>query len=82
MSIHSDIDETLRHLGTVQPPSGLEERIHRSLQHAPKSFSMTVVYAVSGGRWRPVWPFRPSSCILGSSIQRRPRIMEQEPLPA
>ncbi len=49
MSIHSDIDETLCHLGAVQPPAGLEARIHRSLQHAPRSFSMAVVYAVSGG---------------------------------
>jgi hypothetical protein len=49
MSIPSDIDETLRHLGSVQSPSGMEERIHRALQHAPRRFSMTVVYAVSGG---------------------------------
>ncbi len=32
MSIHSEIDDTLRRLGSVEPPSGLERRINLRLQ--------------------------------------------------
>ena len=28
MSVHSEIDDTLRQLGSVEPPSGLERRIN------------------------------------------------------
>lgn len=31
MSIHSEIDDTLRRLGSVEPPAGLEKRIHLRL---------------------------------------------------
>ncbi len=47
MSIHSEIDDTLRRLGSVEPPSGLERRINLRLQ-APRnrfSFSMTRMVA-------------------------------------
>ena len=32
MNVHSEIDDTLRRLGSVDPPSGLEGRINRRLQ--------------------------------------------------
>ena len=47
MSIHSEIDDTLRRLGSVEPPSGLERRINLRLQ-MPRhhfSFSMTRIVA-------------------------------------
>jgi hypothetical protein len=47
MSIHSEIDETLRRLGSVEPPSGLEKRINRRLQIPRKSFSISMIQAVS-----------------------------------
>ena len=45
MSIHSEIDETLRRLGSVEPPSGLERRVNRRLQIPPKRFSISVIQA-------------------------------------
>jgi hypothetical protein len=47
MSIHSEIDETLRRLGSVEPPSGLERRINHRLQIPRKSFSISMIQAVS-----------------------------------
>ncbi len=47
MSIHSEIDETLQRLGSVEPPAGLEERINRRLQVPRKGFSISMVQAVS-----------------------------------
>ncbi len=47
MSIHSEIDETLRRLGSVEPPSGLETRVNRRLQIPRKSFSIPVIQAIS-----------------------------------
>ena len=38
MSIHSEIDETLRRLGSVEPPSGLERRVNLRLQNSAQSF--------------------------------------------
>ena len=32
MNVHSEIDDTLRRLGSVDPPSGLEARINQRLQ--------------------------------------------------
>jgi hypothetical protein len=32
MNVHSEIDDTLRRLGSVEPPSGLEGRINQRLQ--------------------------------------------------
>ena len=47
MSIHSEIDETLRRLGSVEPPSGLERRVNRRLQIPRKRFSISVIQAIS-----------------------------------
>jgi hypothetical protein len=47
MSIHSEIDETLRRLGSVEPPSGLETRVNRRLQIPRKRFSISVIQAIS-----------------------------------
>jgi hypothetical protein len=49
MTIHSEIDDTLRRLGNVEPPAGLETRIHLRL-HKPRprffgSISMTRIIA-------------------------------------
>ena len=49
MSVHSEIEDTLRRLGGAEPPIGLERRIHRRLQTAPRRFSVSLIYAVSGG---------------------------------
>ncbi len=32
MNVHSEIDDTLRRLGSVEPPSGLERRVNQRLQ--------------------------------------------------
>ncbi len=47
MSIHSEIDETLRRLGSVEPPSGLERRVNLRLQIPRKSFSVSMIQAIS-----------------------------------
>jgi len=47
MSTHSEIDETLRRLGSVEPPSGLERRINLGLQIPRKSFSISMIQAIS-----------------------------------
>lgn len=47
MSIHSEIDETLRRLGSVEPPSGLKRRINLRLQNPQKNFSLSLIQAVS-----------------------------------
>ncbi len=41
MRIQSEIDETLRRLGSAEPPSGLERRISRRLQIPRSRFSLT-----------------------------------------
>ncbi len=41
MNIELEIDETLRRLGSAEPPSGLERRIHRRLQIPRSRFSLT-----------------------------------------
>ncbi len=46
MSIQSEIDETLRRLGSAEPPSGLERRINRRLQIPRSRFSLTRIQAV------------------------------------
>jgi len=45
MSIQSEIDETLRRLGSAEPPSGLERRINRRLQIPRSRFSSTRIWA-------------------------------------
>jgi hypothetical protein len=47
MSIHSEIDETLRRLGSVEPPSGLERRVNLRLKNPRRSFSLSLVQVVS-----------------------------------
>jgi hypothetical protein len=47
MSIHSEIDETLRRLGSVEPPSGLERRVNIRLQIPRKGFSISMIQAIS-----------------------------------
>jgi hypothetical protein len=47
MSIHSEIDETLRRLGSVEPPSGLERRVNLRLENPRKGFSVSMVRAIS-----------------------------------
>jgi hypothetical protein len=48
MSIHSEIDDTLRRLGSVEPPSGLERRINLRLQAPPNRFSFSMGRTVAG----------------------------------
>jgi len=45
MNIQSEIDETLRRLGSAEPPSGLERRINRRLQIPRSRFSSTRIWA-------------------------------------
>jgi hypothetical protein len=47
MSIHLEIDDTLRRLGSVEPPSGLERRVNLRLQIPRRRFSLSMVQAVS-----------------------------------
>lgn len=47
MSFHSEIDETLRRLGSVEPPSGLERRVHLRLENPRKGFSISMIQAIS-----------------------------------
>jgi hypothetical protein len=49
MKIQSEIDETLRRLGGVEPPAGLEQRVHLRLQNEPRRFSLTVTRTVAAG---------------------------------
>ncbi len=42
MTVHSEIDDTLRRLGSVEPPSGLESRINLRLQNSRRRFSVTL----------------------------------------
>jgi hypothetical protein len=45
MSLQSEIDETLRRLGSTEPPSGLERRINRRLQIPRHRFSLSRIQA-------------------------------------
>ncbi len=47
MSVHSEIDDTLRHLGSVEPPSGLERRVNLRLQSERRRFSVTVTRTIA-----------------------------------
>jgi len=49
MTIQSEIDETLRRLGSVEPPSGLERRVHLRLQNQPRRLSLSVTRMVAAG---------------------------------
>ena len=39
MTIHSEIEETLRRLGSVEPPPGLKRRVNLRLQTPRSRFS-------------------------------------------
>jgi hypothetical protein len=43
MNIESEIDDTLRRLGSVEPPSGLAGRVNLRLQNQPARFSFSIV---------------------------------------
>jgi hypothetical protein len=45
MTIQSEIDETLRRLGSAEVPLGLERRVNLRLQLSRKRFSTTRIYA-------------------------------------
>jgi hypothetical protein len=47
MTVHSDIDDTLRQLGSVEPPSGLEGRVNLRLQGSRNRFSATVTRTIA-----------------------------------
>ena len=47
MSVHSEIDDTLRRLGSVEPPSGLERRVNLRLQNSRRRFSVTVTRTIA-----------------------------------
>jgi hypothetical protein len=47
MSVHSEIDDTLRRLGSVEPPSGLERRINLRLQNSRNRFSARVTRTIA-----------------------------------
>jgi hypothetical protein len=47
MSVHSEIDDTLRRLGSVEPPSGLERRINLRLQSTRRRFSVSVTRTIA-----------------------------------
>jgi hypothetical protein len=49
MTIKSEIDETLRRLGSVEPPSGLEQRVQLRLQNQTPRFSLSVTRTVAAG---------------------------------
>jgi hypothetical protein len=62
MSIESEIDETLRRLGSAEPPSGLERRISRRLQIPRSRFSLTRIQAA----------FALAACVALSAVALNP----------
>jgi hypothetical protein len=47
MSVHSEIDDTLRRLGGVEPPPGLERRVNLRLQNSRNRFSARVTRTIA-----------------------------------
>ena len=47
MSVHSEIDDTLRRLGSVEPPTGLERRVNLRLQNSRGRFSVRVTRTIA-----------------------------------
>jgi hypothetical protein len=47
MSVHSEIDDTLRRLGSVEPPTGLERRVNLRLQSSRNRFSTRVTRTIA-----------------------------------
>jgi hypothetical protein len=43
----SEIDDTLRRLGSVQPPPGLEQRVNLRLQNTQRRTSLSLIQALS-----------------------------------
>ena len=49
MNTQSEIDETLRRLGSVEPPSGLAKRVNLRLQNRRARFSFSIVNTIAAG---------------------------------
>jgi hypothetical protein len=49
MNIQSEIDDTLRRLGSVEPPSGLAKRVNQRLQNRRARFSFSIVNTIAAG---------------------------------
>jgi hypothetical protein len=49
MTIQSEIDDTLRRLGGVEPPSGLAKRVNLRLKNRRPRFSFSIVNTVAAG---------------------------------
>jgi hypothetical protein len=47
MTVHSEIEDTLHRLGSVEPPSGLERRINLRLQVSRNRFSATATRTIA-----------------------------------
>jgi hypothetical protein len=47
LEIELEIDETLRRLRSVEPPPGLEQRVHLRLQNTPRRFSLSVTRSIA-----------------------------------
>ena len=47
MTIHSEIDETLRRLGSVEPPPGLNRRVNLRLQTPRSRFSSSMIQTLA-----------------------------------
>jgi hypothetical protein len=47
MTIHSEIDETLRRLGSVEPPPGLKRRVNLRLQTPRNRFSSSMIQTLA-----------------------------------
>jgi hypothetical protein len=47
MTIHSEIEETLRRLGSVEPPPGLKRRINLHLQTPRNRFSSSMIQTMA-----------------------------------
>ena len=47
MTLHSEIDETLRRLGSVEPPPGLNRRVNLRLQTPSSRFSSSMIQTLA-----------------------------------
>jgi hypothetical protein len=47
MTLHSEIDETLRRLGSVEPPPGLNRRVNLRLQTPRSRFSSSMIQTLA-----------------------------------
>jgi hypothetical protein len=91
MKIQSEIDETLRRLGSAEPPSGLERRINRGLHIPRRRFSLTrmqaacalaACVALSAIALNPVWRgllFHTHSHVQSTRTIEPPRVATPAP---